>query len=294
MSLVSTTIRSLFTKSDDQRDAGLTTPDDILRYDNIAYGPDPQCQSLDVYRPRAADGQALPVIVSIHGGGWVYGDKERYQFYCMSLAQRGFAVVNFTYRLAPEHKFPAQLEDAGSVFAWVLAHSGDYGFDPSHVFAVGDSAGAHLLALYTEACLNPKLRRALPTVPVSAGFVPAGLGLHCGAYDPQQGNRQTKLLMGELLPKGGTKEELELVNALRWVTPGFPPVFLMTCTGDFLQAQATALADVLVRAYVPFQFHYYGDADHRLPHVFHCNVRDPDAARCNDDVCAFFRQLTRS
>ena len=61
-------------------------------------------QKLDVYRQKDATGK-LPVIVSVHGGGWVYGDKERYQFYCMDLAERGFAVVNFSYRLAPEYKF---------------------------------------------------------------------------------------------------------------------------------------------------------------------------------------------
>ena len=98
---------------------------------DIVYGTDPKRQALDVYRPRAAEGK-LPVIVSIHGGGWVYGDKERYQYYCMSLAQRGFAVVNFTYRLAPKFKFPASLEDTNLVFRWVLDHASEYGFDNDH------------------------------------------------------------------------------------------------------------------------------------------------------------------
>ena len=65
---------------------------------------------MDVYRPRDTDA-VIPVIVSVHGGGWGYGDKERYQYYCMSLAQQGFAVVNFSYRLASKYKFPAPLED---------------------------------------------------------------------------------------------------------------------------------------------------------------------------------------
>ena len=104
MSQASDMVRTEFKKGDDIRDAGLTTPEDIIRYDDIVYGEDPKWQSLDVYRPKSAEGKKLPVIVSVHGGGWVYGDKERYQFYCMNLAQRGFAVVNYTYRLAPEYK----------------------------------------------------------------------------------------------------------------------------------------------------------------------------------------------
>ena len=81
MSKASDTVRIEFKKNDDIRDAGLTTPEDILRYDDIVYGTDPKWQSLDVYRPKAAERKKLPVIVSVHGGGWVYGDKERYQFY---------------------------------------------------------------------------------------------------------------------------------------------------------------------------------------------------------------------
>ena len=85
MSHISDVIRSEFKKGEDIRDAGLTTPENIVRYDDIAYGPDPRQQSLDVYIPKDCEGKRLPVIVSVHGGGWVYGDKERYQYYCMSL-----------------------------------------------------------------------------------------------------------------------------------------------------------------------------------------------------------------
>ena len=164
MSQTSDKLRAEFKKSDDIRDAGLTTPADIRRFDDIPYGPDPAWQRLDVYHPKAEAGR-LPVIVSIHGGGWVYGDKERYQFYCMSLAQRGFAVVNFTYRLAPEWKFPAGVEDTDSVFRWVLAHADEYGMDPEHIFAVGDSAGAHMLSLYSALCTNADYAEKVGIVP---------------------------------------------------------------------------------------------------------------------------------
>ena len=117
MSFTSFLLRSAFERGDNKRDAGLETPEDIRRYDDIAYGGDARWQVLDVYRPKNETGK-LPVIVSVHGGGWVYGDKERYQYYCMSLAQHGFAVVNYTYRLAPKFKFPASLEDTNLVFRW--------------------------------------------------------------------------------------------------------------------------------------------------------------------------------
>ena len=113
-------IRRTFWRSDEKRDRGLTTPERIHREDDIPYGKDPQ-QLMDIYYPKGTC-EKLPVIVSIHGGGYVYGDKERYQYYCMDLAQRGFAVVNFTYRLAPEHRFPAQLKDLNSVMNFICRH----------------------------------------------------------------------------------------------------------------------------------------------------------------------------
>ena len=123
MSAYSEEIRAKFKAFDDIRDAGLTTPEEIERFDDIQYGADDTWQVLDVYRRKDARGKKLPVIVSVHGGGWVYGDKERYQYYCMDLAMRGFAVVNFTYRLAPEHKFPAPLEDTNLVMSWIMEHA---------------------------------------------------------------------------------------------------------------------------------------------------------------------------
>lgn len=82
----------------------------------------------------------------------------------MSLAQQGFAVVNFSYRLASKYKFPAPLEDNNRVFVWLLAHAVRYGFDTHNVFGVGDNAGVHLLALYGACCTNPAMRPCLRCV----------------------------------------------------------------------------------------------------------------------------------
>ena len=75
MSKTSERVRKEWKIGDAKRDAGLTTPEDIERFDNIAYGSDPVWNLLDVYRPKEQKGK-LPVIVNIHGGGWVYGNKE--------------------------------------------------------------------------------------------------------------------------------------------------------------------------------------------------------------------------
>ncbi len=289
MSIASMMLRWAFKRGDDKRDAGLTTPEDIRRFDDLRYGKDPKWNVLDVYRPKEAEGK-LPVIVSVHGGGWVYGDKERYQYYCMSLARQGFAVVNFTYRLAPKYKFPAQLEDTNAVFCWLMDNAEAYGLDTTRIFGVGDSAGAHLLGLYSCICTNPAYAARFAFSPPE-GFAPRALALNCGVYDVKKGGRKdlTTALMADYLPQKGTEEELALNSVLRNATKDFPASFVMTCEGDFVADQALPLVKRLEELGVAVEYHYYGDKEHVLGHVFHCNVRSADAQACNRDECAYFR-----
>lgn len=84
-------LRKVFGEADTVRDRGLKSPDDIIRYTDILYGRDEKWNLLDVYRPVSLpEKRPCKTIVSIHGGGWVYGDKERYKYYAMYLAQQGF------------------------------------------------------------------------------------------------------------------------------------------------------------------------------------------------------------
>ena len=287
MSQIADQLRRDFKASDDIRDAGLTTPEDVVRYDDIRYGDESPLQALDLYRPRAAEGKTLPVIVSVHGGGWVYGDKERYQYYCMSLAQRGFAVVNFSYRLAPEWKYPAGMEDTNAVFHWVIDNAAKYGLDAGHVFGVGDSAGAHMLSIYSCICTNPAYAARYDFAPPE-GFAPAAVALNCGAY--VMGNERNEL-MAALLPGGGTDEEIALISPLEHMTAAFPPAFVMTANEDMLKPQAPVLVARLSELDVPFLYRYYGGRDVHLGHVFHCNMRLDAAALCNDEECDFFRRF---
>lgn len=290
MSLASWMLRAVFALGDRKRDAGCTTPADVRRWDDLVYGPDPRWNRLDVYRPRDAEGP-LPVIVSVHGGGWVYGDKEGYQYYCMSLAQQGFGVVNFSYRLAPRHRFPAQLEDTARAFGWVRDHARQYGLDVRNLFGVGDSAGAHLLAMYCCLGTNPAYGAQLP-VQVPADGVPRAVALNCGVYwlHKDRGRNLTSMLLGDYLPGRGTAAELELLDLPRYLTGGFPPAFVMTAEGDFLAGQAGPLVRQLRALGVEAEYHCYGDKDHPLHHVFHCDSRSAEARRCNREECTFFRK----
>ena len=99
-----------------------------------------------VYRPRL-DAAPLPLVVFFHGGGWVLCDLDTHEITCRQLANGTDAVVvSVDYRLAPEHRFPAAVEDAYAATTWAHAHAAELGADPTRLAVAGDSAGGNLAA----------------------------------------------------------------------------------------------------------------------------------------------------
>lgn len=283
-------IRSEFGASDAKRDAELSTPADIERFDNIVYGPDSLWNVLDVYRPVKSGGRVLPVILNVHGGGWVYGTKETYQFYAMALAQHGFAVVNYTYRLAPESRFPASVEDTDSVVRWIISNADIYGFDLDNFFATGDSAGAHLLSVYTAALSNPDYSKKL-NCGILDDFNFKAVALNCGKYsfkDPIFGDMK---LLDELIGPGENNPLRPLVESVDFVTENFPETYLMTCDGDFLKAHAPLLASKFTEKNVPFEFRFYSENNGGLWHCFQNSIQHETGKKQRDDECSFFLRM---
>lgn len=274
---------------DTKRSEGLVTPNDIERFDNIFYGPDKDTNYLDVYVPKNSDGK-LPVIVSIHGGGWVYGNKDIMQFYCMSLAQKGFAVINFSYRLAPKYKHPTPFIDTNSVFSWVFSNAEKYHFDTKNIFAVGDSVGANILALYSCACSDKSFADKLE-INIPANFMPNALGLNCGIYQMERGKVDALLdsFADVYFLLGGTKEEYQDICVSNHLGTKFPPSFVMTAEGDFLSGQAEPFYNLLKSKNFETVYKFYGDKEHALKHVFHIDIKLAEARKCNEEECDFFK-----
>lgn len=119
---------------------------------NIAYGSDP-AQHLDLCVPAANVPAGRPAVVMIHGGYWTVGDKGAYAWQCRLAASEGIVAATIDYRLAngdPHHYWPAQAVDAQLAVRWLRTHAGELGIDPSHICALGDSAGAQI-SLYLAA-----------------------------------------------------------------------------------------------------------------------------------------------
>jgi acetyl esterase len=100
-----------------------------------------------LYVPRSAPPPPRPMLVHFHGGGWMVGDLETHDSSCRFLAAHsGVSILSTTYRLAPEHPFPAAPEDARASFLWANALADELGADPGKIAVGGDSAGANLAA----------------------------------------------------------------------------------------------------------------------------------------------------
>ena len=248
---------------------------------------------LDVYRPSGA-APKLPVIVSVHGGGWVYGDKELYSHYCVSLAQRGFVVINFTYRLSPEHKFPCHLEDTSLVFDWVKKNATRYGMDRENVFAVGDSAGGHILSLYCSLCTNPDYAAKFDFKP-EGNLLPKAIALNCAVLDIDAAKEgmagAAAKLIKDVLPKKWKEEDIQLLNPIVHVNEKYPACILMTANEDFLRTQPDTFSKKLKEVGVPFEYKMYGSEFEKLGHVFHLDMRNETGKLCNDEQCAFFESF---
>lgn len=121
---------------------------------NIAYTHGGRRSLLDIYRPVGVDLDKAPVLIQIHGGGWMIGHKQQQGLLLMNMmAELGWVCVSINYRLAPKHPWPAQIVDVKKAIAWVRANIARYGGDPDYLVLTGGSAGGHLsaLAALTEA-----------------------------------------------------------------------------------------------------------------------------------------------
>ena len=290
------TIRKLrleWAEGDAKRDAGVVDPENVVRCEDLRYGDYPE-NLLDVYFPEGTEG-LLPTIISIHGGGWFYGSKKLYSHYCLRMAKRGFAVVNFDYRLAPEIKYPAPLEDCCKVLQWVKENGERYHIDLRNVFLVGDSAGGQLAFQLLTMLTNQKYRDLFDFAP-PADFRINACGLNCGCYFMPVSKVLPPKKMGAIFEAYFPEDYLPWVPSLKaqkYITRHFPPAFVMTARNDYLRFMARPLHLLLRLKGVESRLKIYGKKEQKeIGHVFHLNCYFPLADQCNDEEAAFFRAHT--
>jgi len=239
--------------------ASLGTPADFTTRKDVVFTPKPWAAPLvaDLYKPSSQ--KPTPAVLLIHGGGW--SDKERRSDMtgiAKDLAKRGYFVMNTTYRLTPDWKFPAQAEDMAEALRYMRRNAKELNIDTRRLATFGYSAGGHLSAL---AGLDPK--NGIKAV--VAGGAPSDLSFWTDGK-----------LTGQLLggPLKGNERIYREASPVTYVEEDSPPVFIYHGTGDTLVPleHPKAFIAALEKNGVKHEVYWIEGRSHIMTHLFSANA----------------------
>jgi len=217
------------------------------------------------YRPLGAPAGPLPTLIYYHGGGFVIGNIATHDSTCRRLANKSRCqVISIDYRLAPEHPFPAPIDDGLAAFRHIRDNAESFGVDPTRLAVGGDSAGGQMAAVVCQTCRD------------AGEAMPAFQMLIYPATDSskQSGSRKSfaegyflsKALMDwfwkAYVPAGADLADLRLSPLLAKDLAGLPPAFVLTAGYDPLRDEGRAYADRLIDAGVKTTYVNYPGTIH--------------------------------
>jgi acetyl esterase/lipase len=247
-------IRAIFDKGAAEASEKLArhVPEDVntitLRYDaqdNDAF--------LDLHKPPRIDAGA-PLIVWIHGGGFVSGRRGDITNYAKVLAGQGFVVANVEYTIAPEATYPTPIRQVSKALAYLTRDAAKLGIDASRIVLAGDSAGAQIAAQTAAVTINPDYARRVGVTPGARPSQLVGALLYCGVYDVTRmgggGGILGWFVKSTTWAYSGKRnwreaKGFESMSIAPNVTAAFPPAFISAGNADPLGPQSVAFADQL-------------------------------------------------
>ena len=216
--------------------------------------------AIRVYRPAAHSTQPAPLVIYIHGGGWVVGDLDTYD----GIARRHVVgadavVVSISYRLAPEHPFPAALDDAWAATRWVAEHAAELGADPGRMAVAGDSAGGNLAAAVAQLARDaggPPIRFQLlwyPALTFDTSLPSFTENAEAPILTTRAAGEYSRWYVGDLdlsvVPP-------TLAPARAADLCGLPPAYIAVAGHDPLRDDGRRYAELLSAAGVPVELHH--------------------------------------
>lgn len=242
-------------------------PDSVLWEEGIVYStPDGESLALNIARPKAESG-LRPAVLCIHGGGFRAGKRESYDALCIKLAEKGFVAATVTYRLAPQHQFPAAVHDCKAAVRWLRGNASKYKIDPRKIGVTGGSAGGHLAQFLGVTAHVPQFEG-------TGGNADQSSSVTCvvNVYGPSDFTKSygKSVDAHEVLPLwfgGNLETELKrhiIGSPLYWVTPDAAPTLCIHGTEDKYVAheQAVWLVDKLKAATVEAELLTLAGAGH--------------------------------
>ena len=241
-----------------------------------------------VYAPSA--GAPLPAVVYFHGGGWVQGDLETHHGLCARLARHaGVLVVAVDYRLAPEHKFPAAVEDCMAAYRWMRSHGRDIGADSNRVAVAGDSAGGNLSAVVSQLAASTGIAvpacQVLIYPAVDFSFETAShRELENGHVIPRD---RVLWYMEQYLATEADQSDLRASPLRAPSVAGQPPAMIVTAGFDPLRDEGHAYAQKLRQAGVDVVYREYPGQIHAFVSL---TKAIPQGMACTLDIAEYLRK----
>lgn len=263
----------------------------VLVAKNLVYS-DLENSLLDIYYPKEID-SSLPVILWIHGGGYIGGSKNSRQDYGMALANEGFVVANIDYELAPEQLYPGPIIQANEAIHYLQTHAEAYGGDISRLFIGGDSAGAQISSQLAAVISNPALAETMGIIPAADAKTLQGAMLFCGLYNMDT-VRATAYPRIDLflntytgMDRFETYSRIGELSTVNHVTAAYPPVFISAGDADRLAPQSVELADAIEAQGVAVDRVFFDGSNKGLGHQYQFTLNTADAQETFEKTVKF-------
>jgi len=238
----------------------------------------------DVAVPKGAG--PFPVVVYLHGGGWVTGSPQSHRKLGMQFAEAGFLTINVDYRLAPEHPFPAGLDDCVFAIKWAGENAKKWGGDANRIAVGGDSAGGNLTAAAVTALASENYNGPKPRAAI----------LIYGVYDfpatlaRSKGNKMMEEMATAYVGKANYPALLDdpRVSPIKAIKAGAVPPCIVVCgTADELLPESHTIAEALKRADVRHEVHIFDE----MPHGFLQMSNLSDCGEAQRRIFDFLRRV---
>jgi acetyl esterase/lipase len=253
---------------------------------------------LDLYGPSAPASSRRPMVLWVHGGGFVSSSSSTVADYAILLAASGYVVGSLDYTLAPTARHPAQVRQAAEALGYLRAHAAALGGDPDALTIGGDSAGAQIASETAAAETNPALGRAIGITEPSDDQRLRGVVLFCGLYDMRTvGGTGFPGLRTYLWAYTGHRDWLTAPDAAELsttteATSAYPPTFVSVGDADPFRSQATELAAALRARSVPVTTLFWPQGT-GLSHEYQFDFAKPQAGTAFTKTLAFLGKVTR-
>lgn len=251
-------------------------PADVEEQRDIAYQPGASATRLDIFRPAGRAGEALPVVVWVHGGGFMSGDKAHVANYLKIIAGEGVAAVGVNYGLGPLARYPEPVHDVADALRYLRENAGRLGLDPSRLILAGDSAGAQIAAQVAIVATSRQYAAWMQLAAPVPRETLRGVILFCGLYDPDLNDNaaayQSFVKMAtwayfgvEDISQDPRKSQFSIVGNL---PAGMPPLFVSAGNGDPLVKHSQELVLVARGKGIKVEPLFFPDANPKLDHEY--------------------------